>query len=260
MSDKGRLPPGFIVLLPETIDSPAWRAMSHGAKALYVALKRRVNRGSNRGFISYRHAEAELRSSQRKIGEWFKELEHYGFMVLAMPGSLGVEGKGKSPQWRLTENGSTSKKSASGVFEDATKDFLRWDGTPFRPKRKKQNPASYGGYTPLPTWDTPKPKSASYGVGIGGEEGASYGVGITRLTTRGSLPVSDVDPRITALERQKPKSARTKKVRKDVAGSPHVEADPVLPSSPYLDRSEIGSGSMGSILHDHAGNRIKRSM
>ena len=251
-ADKGRLEPGFVALQPTLLNSRAWRALSHGAKALYVALKRRVNRGSNRGYISYRHAEAELRSSQRKIGEWFKELEHYGFIVLAMPGSLGVEGKGKSLQWRLTENGSTSKKSASGVFEDATKDFLRWDGTPFRPKRKKQNPASYGGYTPLPTgeavplptWDTPKPKSASYGVGIGREGSASYGVGITRLTTSGSLPVSDVDPRIAALERRKPKSARTKKVRKDVAGSPHVEADPVLPSSPYLDRSEIGSGSM----------------
>jgi hypothetical protein len=161
--------------------------MSHGAKNLYVALRRRVPNGRNRAYLSYRQAEAELKSSQRKIGEWFKELQHYGFIVLAQPGSLGVEGKGKSPHWRLTELGMTSKASADSIFEAPTNDFLKWDRTRF----KKQDPASYGGYTllptsealALPTGDTLKNQSASYGVGIGNEEGASYGVGITSLTT-----------------------------------------------------------------------------
>jgi len=36
--DKGRLPP-FVPLLKETLESPAWRQLSHGAKALYVSLK-----------------------------------------------------------------------------------------------------------------------------------------------------------------------------------------------------------------------------
>ena len=245
-SDKGRLPPGFIVLLPETIDSPAWRAMSHGAKALYVALKRRVNRGSNRGYISYRHAAVELKSSPRKIGEWFNELEHYGFIALAVPGSLGVEGKGKSPQWRLTENGNASKKSASGVFEDATKDFLRWGGTPFRPKRKKQNPASYGVHTPLPTGEavplptgeTPQAESASYGVDIERGEGASYGVGITRLTTSGPLPASDADPRITALGRTERRRKPTRSASHDTArAEAEARAANEPPESPaFLDR------------------------
>jgi hypothetical protein len=37
-----RLPP-FVPLLIDTLDQPAWRALSHGAQMLYVALKRRFN-------------------------------------------------------------------------------------------------------------------------------------------------------------------------------------------------------------------------
>ncbi len=72
-----------------------------------------------------------LRASRRKIKEWFCELEHYGFIVLEQLGSLGVEGKGKSPIWRLTELGVTSKHAGPGVLELARKDFLKWDGTDF---------------------------------------------------------------------------------------------------------------------------------
>ena len=39
---KNRLPP-FVPLLTETLDAAAWRAMSHGAQMLYVALKRRYS-------------------------------------------------------------------------------------------------------------------------------------------------------------------------------------------------------------------------
>jgi hypothetical protein len=183
---KHRLPP-FVPLLVTTMDSRAWKASSHGAKILYVALKRRVSNGRNRAYLSYRQAEAELRSSQRKISEWFKELQHYGFIVLAAHGCLGVEGRGKSPHWRLTELGVTSRASADGTFEPPTNDFLKWDGTPF----KKQKPTSYGGYSPLPTseavalptGDTPKRRSASHGVAICDEQSASDGAGITRFTT-----------------------------------------------------------------------------
>ena len=31
----------FVKVMLETLDAPAWRAMSHGARSLYVALKRR---------------------------------------------------------------------------------------------------------------------------------------------------------------------------------------------------------------------------
>ncbi len=73
--DKGRLPP-FVPLLITTSDSPAWKAMSHGAKILYVALKRRCPLERNRAYISYRDAQAEIRATPRRISEWFRELEH----------------------------------------------------------------------------------------------------------------------------------------------------------------------------------------
>ena len=122
--DKGRLPP-FVPLLVTTLDSRAWREMSHGAQMLYIALRRRVPRGRNRVFLSYRHAMQELKTSPRKIKEWFGELEHYGFAVLEQLGCLGVDGKGKSPLWRLTELGQTSGASANSLQEIETKDFLR---------------------------------------------------------------------------------------------------------------------------------------
>ena len=163
---KNRLPP-FVPLLITTLDSRAWRALSHGAQALYVALRRQVPKGRNRAYRSYREAVKELKSSQRKIGEWFRELQHYGFIVLAEHGSLGVDGKGRSPHWRLTELGVVGNASADGLLELPSNDFLRWDGTPF----KKQKPASYVGSRVLPTTeamllptgDTLKQQNASDG-------------------------------------------------------------------------------------------------
>ena len=152
---KNRLPP-FVPLLVSTLDSPAWKATSHGSKALYVALKRRVSNGRNRAYVSYRQAERELGSNRRIIARWFKELEHYGFIVLATHGSLGVDGKGKSPHWRLTELGVTSKGSANGLFEPPTNDFLKWDGCVF----EKQKPGSHGS----PPWLTRVATTVSDGL------------------------------------------------------------------------------------------------
>jgi hypothetical protein len=134
---KDRLPP-FVPLLITTLDAPAWKAMSVGARILYAALKRHVPKGRNTGYLSHRDAAQEIGASRPKIAEWFKELEHYGFIVLSTPGCLGVEGKGKSPVWRLTEKGVTSKGSARGVYEDPTNDFLKWDRSVFDPTPLRQ--------------------------------------------------------------------------------------------------------------------------
>src|SRR3974390_110522 len=104
---KNRLPP-FLPLFIDTLDSPAWRAMSHGAQILYVALKRRYNyENHNNGkiYLSQRNAAKELNSHHNEIARWFRELQHYGFIVMTTPGYLGLEGKGKGPTWRLTELG-----------------------------------------------------------------------------------------------------------------------------------------------------------
>jgi hypothetical protein len=196
--DKGRIPGQFIYLLHDMMDCPAYIAMSHGAKCLYHALKRRVPRHSNRAYLSYRMARRELKASFNKVKEWFAELEHYGFIVLAVHGSLGVDGKGKAPHWRLTELG-----HVAGVgTEFPTKEYLRWDGVPFDPKPyrnsakwnpRKQNPAIHVDSTPLSTSIAPllstsvatKTASAIHGGNIESEETAIHGGNISSLTTGG---------------------------------------------------------------------------
>jgi hypothetical protein len=118
----------FTPLLNDTMDTPAWRGLSHGAQVLYVALKRRFNSTiDNNGeiFLPQRAARKELGGSGfTQINRWFRELEHFGFIVMVTPGRLGVEGKGRAPGWRLTE--------LPYDGEPPTRDFARWNGAPFQ--------------------------------------------------------------------------------------------------------------------------------
>jgi hypothetical protein len=131
-----RLPP-FVALLKDTLASQAWRAMSHGARSLYTALKTRYSstlHNNGRIFISQRTAMKELGSGSNEIARWFRELQFYGFIVQTKGGSLGLNGKGTAPQWRLTECGYMN--------DPPTRDFLRWDSKKFkderRPRRKPE--------------------------------------------------------------------------------------------------------------------------
>jgi hypothetical protein len=132
---RDRLPP-FVPMLIGTIDQPAWQEMSHGAKVLYMALKRRYGikyHNNGRLFVSQRTASKELRSHHNQIARWFRELQHFGFIVKTVPGFLGVEGKGQAPRWRLTELGY--------MRDPPTRDFTRWRGEPFSnkiPSRKRR--------------------------------------------------------------------------------------------------------------------------
>jgi len=63
------------------------------------------------------------------------------------PGGLGVEGKGKAPHFRLTEDEWPGGRNGN-TWMLPTKDYLKWDGTPFqdnrgavsRARKRKQNP------------------------------------------------------------------------------------------------------------------------
>jgi hypothetical protein len=136
--DKGRLPP-FVPLLRDTMRTPAWLALTHGARSLYVALKGRYSnnlRNNGRLFLSTRDAAEELGSNRDSVQRWYRELEHYGFIVQTSGGSLGVDGKGKAPHWRLTELGY--------MRDPATRDFAHWSGIKFS-EPKKQNPGPNSG-------------------------------------------------------------------------------------------------------------------
>jgi hypothetical protein len=123
---RNRLPP-FVPLLVGTIDAPAWRSLSHGARSLYLALKRRyIIKAHNNGhiYLSQRDAAHELNSHHDQIGRWYRELQHYGFIIQTAPGCLGLDGKGKAPHWRLTELGCR--------LEPPTRDFMKWNGQRFK--------------------------------------------------------------------------------------------------------------------------------
>jgi hypothetical protein len=217
--DKGRLPP-FVPMFRATIDSPAWRALSTGARSLFLALKAEADNAHYSAYLSTRDARAKVGGSRQKIREWFAELQHYGFIVMLHPGSLGSDGHGKAPLWRITDKGTTR-----GAYEAPTNDFLRWDGTlfdpkPYRAKRgrttwEKQNPGHpvharvVTPYSPVVV--TPyMPGSAEGGHPVHAIEGTRGGhpvQSITSLTTRvvsGSTPglgskprAPQIDPRLT---------------------------------------------------------------
>jgi hypothetical protein len=144
--DKGRMGP-FVPLLKDTIGTDAWRATSHGARSLYVSLKAHYNRNlGNAVYISSRDAANELGSNRSYVLRWFRELQYYGFIDMVSHGHLGVEGRGKAPHWRLTEE--------PYLGQSPTREFLCWDGTRFHEqkspahyKTKKQNPGPRTGAT-----------------------------------------------------------------------------------------------------------------
>jgi hypothetical protein len=91
---KGRLSP-FVPLIKDTLKTEAWKALSHGARSLYAALKGRYNiKLQNAVWLSVRDAAAELGSFSHteNVRRWFRELAHYGFIVMVSPAHHGVNG------------------------------------------------------------------------------------------------------------------------------------------------------------------------
>ena len=118
-------------------ESESCRQLMTAPGMLYVALKRRYSPNSHnngRLFLSQRVAAKELNSKHTQIARWYRELQHYGFIVMQTSGCLGAEGHGKAPHWRLTELGY--------MHDQPTCDFAKWDGRAFKdeikPRPKKR--------------------------------------------------------------------------------------------------------------------------
>jgi hypothetical protein len=139
--DKGRLAP-FVPLDREMMMSDAWRATSFGARILYLHLKRRWSfKYKNNGHIhlSQRDAQKELGIGTRNsVTRWFRELQHYGFIVMTDPGGLGVDGKGRSPHWRLTEAEARGGRNGN-TWMLPTKDYNKWNGVKFKEDGRRNN-------------------------------------------------------------------------------------------------------------------------
>jgi hypothetical protein len=134
----------FVQMYHDVMDTPAWQAMSHGARNLYLALKRSYNRkarNNGRIFLSVRDASLMIKANKDIVSYWFKELQHYGFIVMTRQGALGVDGKGKAPHWRLTEHDTADAP--------ATLDFRLWNGKPFPPRKQRRTAWPSNGGPPL---------------------------------------------------------------------------------------------------------------
>jgi hypothetical protein len=135
----------YVPVIKAIIKTPAWRAMSPGARLLWIELRGWLrNDWSNNGrlFLSCRDAaEALGTKSTRSVVRWYQELEHYGFLRKTSDGFLGSDGHGIAAYYRYTD-------LPYGTHAP-TRDYEKWVGelfvyTPRRAGRKKQNPVSLG--------------------------------------------------------------------------------------------------------------------
>ncbi len=208
---KGRLAP-FVPLDKATIKTAAWKATTHGARSLYVALKSRYNTNLQGAvFLSHRLAKQELGShSQRdSIARWFRELEYYGFIRKTALAHHGVNGHGRAPHYRLTEYWYLGKAP--------TRDFMNWDGSIFHEQKppsaylaKNRSRGRNGGAT-LAVTGVPVSERPDSKTGTGGRNGGAMsqhstglnGGAITSLTTpfSASLPLYSLS--VIAAQRQR---------------------------------------------------------
>lgn len=129
------------MIFRHTLKSAAWKALSVGARATFIALQTNHNSyAQNAVFISARTGAKELGASKNTVGKWLRELEHYGFVVKVRGAHLGSEGYGKAALYRLTDRWYAGQAP--------TYDCQNWSGELFEPK--KQNPVPARG-TPRPS-------------------------------------------------------------------------------------------------------------
>jgi len=149
---KNRLPP-FVPLIKTTMATPAWRAMSCGARLLYAELRGRLrNDYANNGkvFLSDRAAAQAIGVTPGSIVRWYAENEHYGFLRKTSEGFLGADGRGIAAHYRFTE-------FRCGTHPP-TRDFEKWDGELFvytpRPRPSQKTGSRVAGrHTPC-RWST----------------------------------------------------------------------------------------------------------
>jgi DNA-binding transcriptional MocR family regulator len=93
----------FVKLDHWILETDAYKNLGCGARSLLIELIYRFN-GRNNGmiFLSSREAAERLNISKNTVGGYYKELCLAGFIVETRKYQLGVSGKGKASNWRLT--------------------------------------------------------------------------------------------------------------------------------------------------------------
>ncbi|MCC5984541.1 MAG: hypothetical protein JJU42_09275 [Rhodobacteraceae bacterium] len=97
----------FAAMIRNTMNTPAWRALSPSAQALYPWLKLewRGPKANNNGRIvlSVRQAAALMGVGINTAARAFHDLQAKGFLVVKRHAQLGVKGQATAPEFELTE-------------------------------------------------------------------------------------------------------------------------------------------------------------
>ena len=112
-------------MLRQTMEEPAWRALSPMAQALYPWLKFewRGPQANNNGKIrlSVRQAADRIGCSINAAARAFHELQAKGFITVRENACLGIDGAAKSPAYELTE-----LKMPGSEAKDGSKLYRQW--------------------------------------------------------------------------------------------------------------------------------------
>lgn len=89
-------------------------ALSPIAQSLFLRLCMRFN-GMNNGriYLPSREAGEVLGISRNTVCKYYQELEAKGFIVATRRASLGLDGKGRATEWRLTHLHTPDNKGAT---------------------------------------------------------------------------------------------------------------------------------------------------
>lgn len=96
-------------LVRNMMETPAWRALSPVAQALYPWLRMEWKgpQANNNGKIQFsvRQAATALGVALNTAGRGFHDLQAKGFIAVTKPAQLGLGGEARSPMYELTEIG-----------------------------------------------------------------------------------------------------------------------------------------------------------
>lgn len=149
-----------------TMDNPAWRALSPMAQALFpwLRLEFKGPKANNNGRLQLSQRDAARKMGVKKaetIGKAFHDLQAKGFVKVHQCAALGIEGKGKSFQFEITDLAMPGPRNRPSYL------FKEWEeGKDFAVSRaaisnpsgrsdKNSHPSVRG--TPVPDMETKNP-------------------------------------------------------------------------------------------------------
>lgn len=116
----------YTQLVRPMMESPAWRALSSTAQALYpwIRLEWRGPKANNNGHIqlSVRQAAASMGVGINTAARGFHDLQAKGFLVITKPARLGLKGQATAPEFELTEIQLPHSETRSG-----RRLYLEWE-------------------------------------------------------------------------------------------------------------------------------------